>query len=251
MQNVKPRFLPECQNPKPLSTIQGQARIPRRRLRPARENKNYIAQPYDTPQMLGIKWQMDVKYIPFECGRGIYRTERLYQYTMIDEATRERFIYPYKEKSGFSTVDFIKRAIVHFGYLPHTIQTDNGTEFTNPRGTGDGKVHAVDKLLNRLGVCHKLIRVYTPRHNDKVERSHRSDQEGFYNYLTFTTFDELLEKMQAWNVRYNNRPHSSLRDKDGRRTWITPLDKRAEYLEELKATAGGGYNIRFVKSRAA
>ena len=225
--------------------------IMKHKLRPARENKNYIAQPYDTPQMLGVKWQMDVKYIPFECGRGIYRTERLYQYTMIDAATRERFLYPYKEKSGFSTVDFIKRAIVYFGYLPHIIQTDNGTEFTNPRGTGDGKIHAVDKLLNRLGIYHKLIRVYTPRHNGKVERSHRSDQEGFYNYLSFKTFDELLEKMQAWNVRYNNRPHSSLRDKHGRRSWITPLDKRAEYLEELKTNAGGGYHIRFLKSRAS
>ena len=69
------------------------------KLRPAQEYNEYIPQPYDTPQMLGVKWQMDVKYVPFECGRGIYRTERCYQYTMIDEATRERFLYPYKEKA--------------------------------------------------------------------------------------------------------------------------------------------------------
>ncbi len=101
--------------------------------------------------MFGVKMQMDVKFVPRECNKGETADEWLYQYTMIDEATRERFLYPYKEHSGYSTVDFIKRAIVYFGYLPQTIQTDNGTEFTNPRGTGEGKVHIVDKLLNKLG----------------------------------------------------------------------------------------------------
>lgn len=225
--------------------------IMKHKLRPAKEYNDYIPQPYDTPQMLGVKWQMDVKYVPFECGCGIYRTERVYQYTMIDEATRERFLYPYKEKSGFSTVDFIKRAIVAFGYLPETIQTDNGTEFTNPRGTGDGKIHIVDKLLNKLKIHHKLIRVYTPRHNGKVERSHRTDSENFYRHLKFTTYDELCEKMRDWCNRYNNCPHSSLRDKNGRRSWITPLQKRAELLDELKSAAAGTYHVRLLKQRAA
>ncbi len=221
------------------------------KLRPAREYDGYIPQPYDTPQMLGVKWQMDVKYVPLECGRGIYRSERCYQYTMIDEATRERFLYPYKEKSGYSTVDFIKRAIVAFGYLPETIQTDNGTEFTNPRGTGGGKVHIVDKLLARLKITHKLIRVYTPRHNGKVERSHRTDSENFYRFLKFSTYEELCEKMRDWCNRYNNCPHSSLRDKNGRRSWITPLQKRAELLDELKSAAAGVYHVRLLKPRAA
>lgn len=221
------------------------------KLRPAQEYKAYIPQPYETPQMLGIKWQMDVKYVPFECGRGEYRTERCYQYTMIDEATRERFLYPYKEKSGYSTVDFIKRAIVAFGYLPDTIQTDNGTEFTNPKGTGEGKIHIVDKLLNRLKIHHKLIRVYTPRHNGKVERSHRTDSEYFYRYLQFSTFEELTEKMRDWCNRYNNCPHSALRDRNGRRSWITPLQKRAELLDDLKNAAKGVYRVRLLKPRAA
>lgn len=225
--------------------------IMKHKLRPAREYDGYIPQPYNTPQMLGVKWQMDVKYVPLECGRGIYRTERCYQYTMIDEATRERFLYPYKEKSGYSTVDFVKRAIVAFGYLPETIQTDNGTEFTNPRGTGGGKVHIVDKLLNRLKIHHKLIRVYTPRHNGKVERSHRTDSENFYRFLKFSTYEELCEKMRDWCNRYNNCPHSSLRDKDGRRAWQTPLEKRAELLDELKNAAAGVYNVRLLKPKAA
>lgn len=203
-------------------------------LRPKQERVKYEPLPYDTPEMLGTKMQMDVKYVPLECNVGKFSNERIYQYTIIDEATRERFLFPYKEKSGYSTVDFVKRAILYFGYIPETIQTDNGTEFTNPKGTGDGKVHALDKLLNKLGIRHQLIRVYTPRHNGKVERSHRSDVEGFYKDLTFKTFEELKEKMASWNVRYNNRPHSSLRNREGKRVWFSPIQKREELLQDLK-----------------
>ena len=52
---------------------------------------------------------MDVKYIPKECYYGT-DGEKFYQYTIIDEASREIFIYPYKEQSSYSTVDFVKRA---------------------------------------------------------------------------------------------------------------------------------------------
>jgi transposase len=35
----------------------------------------------------------------------------------------------------------------------------------------------------KLHIRHKLIRPYTPRHNRKVERSHREDQKRFYDKL--------------------------------------------------------------------
>lgn len=229
--------------------------ITKHRIRPVQEYKEYIPQPYDTPEMLGVKMQMDVKYVPRECFKGIAPIENkrtgFFQYTIIDEATRERFIYPYTEQSARATRDFIQRAIIYFGYIPACIQTDNGGEFTNPRGAGCKKVHIADEIMNKLKIKHQLIRAYTPRHNGKVERSHRTDQEYFYAHLTFYTLEELREKMKDWNTRYNNCPHSSLRDKYGRRSWITPLQKRAELLEELKAREGDGYKIRFLKSRAA
>ncbi len=56
---------------------------------------------------------------------------RFYQYTVIDEASRERFIYPFKEQSSYSTIQFMNMAIQHFVYQPKIIQTDNGVEFTH------------------------------------------------------------------------------------------------------------------------
>ncbi len=70
---------------------------------------------------------MDVKYVPKTCYVGI-DGQKFYQYTVINDASREKFIYPYKEQSSYSTIDFVKRAIVYFGYKPQIIQTYNGTE---------------------------------------------------------------------------------------------------------------------------
>lgn len=58
---------------------------------------------------------MDVKFVPKTCYVGTDE-EKFYQYTVIDEDFRESFIYHYKEHSSYSTIDFVKRAIVYFCY---------------------------------------------------------------------------------------------------------------------------------------
>ena len=173
---------------------------------------------YDTPEELGIKWQMDVKYVPAACYAGT-DGDKFYQYTMIDEASRERFIYAYKEQSSYSTIDFTKRAIVYFGYAPETIQTDNGGEFTHSSKTN--RVQPFDMLCNQLNIHHKTIRPKTPWHNGKVERSHRNDQERFYNYLRFYSLEDLQMQMKRYLRRSNRIPMSVL-------GWKSPVEKRRE-----------------------
>lgn len=173
---------------------------------------------YDTPTELGIKWQLDVKYVPQVCYAG-KDGQKFYQYTMLEEATRERFIYPYLEQSSYSTIDFVKRAFLYFHYAPNTIQTDNGFEFTH--GKKVNKIHPFDLLCNELHIDHKLIRPRTPWHNGKVERSHRSDQERFYNHLHFYSYDDLILQMKRYLNRSNKIPMSVL-------GWKSPLQKRAE-----------------------
>ena len=211
--------------------------VMRHNLRQKKTIERYIPKPYDTPKMLGIKWQLDVKFIPIKCNKisvGQGKQKRLYQYTMLDEATRERFLFPYIEHNGNSTVDFIKRAITYFGYAPRIIQTDNGAEFTTTYRTENTKMHIVDIFLNKCNIQHQCIRPYTPRQNGKVERSHRSDNESFYSTLTFTSFEELKKKMRLWMVRYNNRPHASLKNRVGKQVWWSPLEKRADLLKLLE-----------------
>ena len=183
--------------------------------------KPYVPKPYDTPSMLGVKMQMDVKYVPKNCYVGIY-PDKFYQYTMIDEATRERFIYAFKEHSSYSTIIFVKMAIDYFGYIPKTIRTDNGFEFTHFKDTK--KIHPLDKLCNELGIKHQLIRPRTPRHNGKVEKSHRNDNKRFYNNLSFYSYDDLIKQMKKYLYRSNRLPMQTL-------NWLSPIEKRKQLME--------------------
>lgn len=187
--------------------------------------EHYKPKPYNTPLHIGEKMQLDVKYVPNECKACIGNDFdiRYYQYTIIDEATRERFIYPYKEQSAYSTCDFLIRAINYFGYIPKMIQTDNGQEFTYIRQTKDDRLHPFDALCKKFGIIHKLIKPRTPRHNGKVERSHRNDNERFYKFLKFYSYEDLINQMKAYLKRSNNIPTCVL-------GWKTPIQKRKELL---------------------
>jgi transposase InsO family protein len=192
---------------------------------PVTELKTCTPQIYNTPKMAGVKWQIDVKYVPTSCLVNIpnstyyYRDGyRLYQYTCIDEATRKRFMYVYDSFHGINTVDFMKRCIIYFGYKPLIVQTDNGGEFclynekgmrkTHKKGK-DGKFrHAFTEFLRRQGIRHDLIKVATPRHNGKVERSHRTDNQEFYCHYEgndgFMDITHAREQLKGWVYRYNN-----------------------------------------------
>lgn len=191
----------------------------------------YKPKPYDTPEQIGVKWQFDVKYVPCECAASsVLEDERFYQYTVIDEATRERFIYPYREQIADNSVDCLRRAIAYFGYKPQIVQTDNGPEFTFTQKVKGGRKHTFDIYCEAAGIVHKTIKPRTPRHNGKVERSHRSDNERFYKYLRFYSFEDLKTQMKAYLRRSNNIPMSVLHSRDGTRKWLTPREKRKELL---------------------
>lgn len=173
---------------------------------------------YDTPTNLGEKWQLDVKYVPTAC-HAAKEKEQYYQYTMIEEASRKRFIYAYKEQSSYSTVDFVKKAIIWFGYAPAEIQTDCGAEFTHTAKTK--RVHPFDLFCNYYRIHHHVLRPRTPWHNGKVERSHRNDQERFYNYLSFYSFADLQKQMKRYLYRANNIPMAVL-------GWKSPNQRHRE-----------------------
>lgn len=183
---------------------------------------------YDTPLKIGEKWQLDVKYVPRECysGNGIW--EQYFQYTVIDEASRKRFIFAYREQNQDSTVDFVLRAFKFFGYYPKTIQTDNGQEFRFLKLPKDGRIHRFDMLCDYFHIRHQVIRPRTPRHNGKVERSHRSDNERFYKYLRYYSFDDLQRQMAAYLKRSNDIPTCVLHSAKNKMRWLSPNQKELE-----------------------
>ena len=65
-----------------------------------------------------------------------------------------------------------------------------------------------EQKLKELNIKHKLIKPYTPRHNGKVERSHKKDQQRFYYNKVFFSFEDLVNRAKYYIKEYNNFPMS-------------------------------------------
>ena len=51
----------------------------------------------------------------------------------------------------------------------------------------------MDEFCINNNIYHHKIRPRTPRHNGKVERSHRNDNERFYSFLSFYSLEDLIK----------------------------------------------------------
>lgn len=190
------------------------------------KKKEYEPKPYEEMKYPGERVQIDVKYVPVKSlTKEVKEKERrYYQYTAIDEYTRQRVLWASKEHSTYASTEFLKIIKKKFKYKIECIQTDNGTEFTNRLTTNRDKKTLFEKALEEAGIRHKLIKPKTPRHNGKVERSHRKDQERFYYNKIFCSFEDFKNRLKYWEKEYNNFPMKPLK-------WLSPNEKYLEYIK--------------------
>ena len=157
--------------------------------------------------------QMDVRFLIFKNDDG-QKTKR-YQYTAIDDATRIRALKIFEKHNQKSAIEFVNYVIERFPFRIHTIRTDRGHEF-------QAKFHW---YVEDQGIRHVYIKPRTPQLNGKVERSHRTDKDEFYQLLSYKDDVDLEEKLKAWENFYNyHRPHSAF---DGK----TPYEQLKSLLK--------------------
>ena len=190
------------------------------------KKKEYEPKPYQQMTHPGERVQIDVKYVPLKClTKEIKeRDGRYYQYTAIDEYTRQRVLWASKEHSTYASTEFLKVVQKKLKYKLECVQTDNGFEFTNRLNSHEtNKKTMFEEALKEAGIEHKLIKPKTPRHNGKVERSHRKDQERFYYNKVFCSFEDFKNRLKYWEKEYNNFPMKPLK-------WLSPNEKYKEYV---------------------
>ncbi len=153
-------------------------------------------------QVPGHHIQMDVKFLTFIGKKG--EKTRRFQYTAIDDATRVRALKVYKKHTQANAIDFVDHIIDKFPFRIREVRTDNGHEF-------QAKFHW---HVEDLGIRHAYIKRGTPQLNGKVERSHRSDQQEFYQLLSYKGDVDLEAKLDEWERFYNfHRPHGAFKGK--------------------------------------
>src|SRR6266850_2521356 len=195
------------------------ASMPFRRRKDQKKNPHLKRYNLDRP---GQGLQLDIKYVPFPLeGR------KAYVFNAIDDCSRWRFQWVYREKGMEQALDFLQRLIASAPFSIEQIQTDNDSAFTDrftrtPRLTPSP--HPFPRYLQRKGIRHKLLPPGLKELNGKVERSHKTDDQEFYWRLPLTiSFEEFQRQLQRWTLEYNfDRPHSALHMK-------TPTQKLADF----------------------
>ena len=160
-------------------------------------------------QQPGHRVQVDVKFLE----RIPNSTKKLFQFTAIDDCTRIRILKLYDVCNQRTAIEFIDEVIRRLPFRVLVVQTDNGAEFQS-------KFHW---HLQDLDIRHVYIRPRTPRLNGKVERSHRIDDQEFYQLLDDGRVRDDIQlfnkKLKEWEDYYNyHRPHGAL---DG----LTPYER--------------------------
>lgn len=169
-------------------------------------NPKYIPKPYEQMTYPGQRIQVDVKFVPSACLKNsAVIGKQFFQYTAIDEYSRWRFVEAFEEHNTYSSALFLEHLVKAFPVPIECVQTDNGTEFTNRFTSHRDRPTLFQARLAQHGITHKLIRPYTPRHNGKVERSHRKDNERFYATHLFYSFGDFAKQLQVYNRRDYNR----------------------------------------------
>ncbi len=130
----------------------------------------------------GHRLQMDVKFL-----------ERIRVLKIYDSCTQA------------AAIRFADEVIRRLPFRVLVIQPDNGAEFQS-------KFHW---HLDELDIRHVYIRPRTPRLNGKVERSHRVDDQEFYQLLDKDGVSDDIHlfnnELREWENYYNyHRPHSAL-----------------------------------------
>ena len=159
--------------------------------------------------------EIDIKYVPKKL-----KDRRFYQFTAIDCSSRWRYLKIHEDMGSSSSISFLKELIKVAPFKIKAIKTDNGSCFTN-RYTGylkssdvfNPRLHPFDLECAKLNLEHYLIDPGKPAQNGKVERSHRSDQEQFYDQVKFNSLKMLEYKLKLWNMYYNDLEHCGLNGK--------------------------------------
>ncbi len=168
----------------------------RRGLHPKRYNR-------PTP---GDRVQMDTRKIP----------PGLYQYTAIDDCTRDQVLALFPRRNAESILEFLEKGIAERPFPVQRIQTDRGGEFFAQK---------VRKRLIDYHIKFRPAKPASPQLNGKVERVQKTDLNEFYA-ITDLKSSDWVDQLQDWQHFYNwHRPHGGLNGK-------TPMDRFFELIDQ-------------------
>jgi transposase-like protein len=117
-------------------------------------------------------------------------------YDAIDDCSRWAFARVMESKKEECAIEFLKELISKAPFAISAIRTDQGSEFSKK----------VTAFLRESGIEHGKNPPYTPQHNGKIERCHRTFKEEEASFWHFNApASELDCRLQLWLDFYNHQ----------------------------------------------
>jgi transposase InsO family protein len=141
---------------------------------------------------------------------------RLYLFVAIDRVTKFAFAELHQRATRRVAAEFLRRLIERVPYAIHTVLTDNGFQFTEPRGSwtvreirqllASGRrfrAHAFDFACAQLEIDHRLTKFNHPWTNGQVERMIRTVKEATVRRFYYETHESLRGHLATFLDAYN------------------------------------------------
>lgn len=142
---------------------------------------------------------------------------KLYLFVAIDRTSKLAFAELHERATRRIAADFLHRLIDAVPYSIHTVLTDNGTQFTEPKGDGwrpkDIKrmlavgelfrCHAFELACAQNDIDHRLTKPAHPWTNGQVERMNRTIKEATVRRYHYETHEQLQAHLETFLDAYN------------------------------------------------
>ena len=174
------------------------------------------------PEIEGSKPKKAFKAYPigfFHIDIAEVRTEegKLHLFVAIDRTSKFAFAELHEKATRRVAADFLRRLIAAVPYRIHTVLTDNGTHFTDPRSRGSAvpeisaaletgeifRAHGFELACAQADVEHRLTKPHHPWTNGQVERMNRTLKDATVRRYHYGSHDQLRAHLRDFLNAYN------------------------------------------------
>ena len=174
------------------------------------------------PDVEGSKPSKPFKTYPigfFHIDIAAVRTEegKLHLFVAIDRTSKFAFAELHEKATRRVAADFLRRLIAAVPYRIHTVLTDNGTHFTDPRSHGSAvpeiraalqtgevfRAHSFELACAHADIQHRLTRPNHPWTNGQVERMNRTLNDATVRRCHYGSHDQLRAHLRDFLDAYN------------------------------------------------
>ncbi len=142
---------------------------------------------------------------------------KLYLFVAIDRTSKFAFVQLHQKATTRTAADFLRALIAAVPYKIHTVLTDNGIHFTDPRGETWSpseikqliadkepfRAHAFEYACALNDIDHRLTKPKHPWTNGQVERMNRTIKDATVKRFFYETHDQLQGHLGDFVTAYN------------------------------------------------